>query len=315
MVMERTRRNLIKGFVFIGAFLWLLPLVANADPHKLTCGKEKTIGEALHELKPGDTLVVSGTCNENLVIPEEVRRITLDGQGTATIDGPDAALNTVLVRGTGITIRRFQVTGGRSGIQVEEGGTAQIDSNIIRNTGRHGISVNRHSSAEIVNNTIQNNPGNGIFVSNHSHARIGFEGPPPGRILKPNVIENNGEQGIFVGRSSYGKIIGNVIRNNTGSTLSGGIFIGIVSHADINGNTINGNGGDGIRVQENSGANIGTDSTGATATVDDDTNTGNNAGFGIKCRVDGYASGNMGSLAGTLAAQGFSQGCFDNVSL
>lgn len=304
----------IRGFVaLLMAFVWLLPSVANADPHKLTCGKEKTIGKALHELKPGDTLLVSGTCNENVEIPEEVHRITLDGQGSATIHGPDVALNTVLVKGTGITIRGFQITGGRNGISVEDGGTASIRDNIIQNTGRSGINVTRHSSAEIVNNTLKNNL-TGVLVINHSHARIGVEGPPPARILGPNVIENNGERGIVITASSYAKIFANVIRNNTGSTFSDGILIDKMSHADINGNTIDGNGRDGIRVQENSGANIGTDSTGATATVDDDTNTGNNPGFGIRCRVGGYASGNIGSLTGTLGAENFSQGCIDSVS-
>jgi hypothetical protein len=31
--------------------------------------------------KPGDTVLVSGTCRENLAISSEVVRITLDGQG------------------------------------------------------------------------------------------------------------------------------------------------------------------------------------------------------------------------------------------
>src|SRR3989338_10107508 len=114
--MEQAKTIVIKGLAILLAFFWLLPSVGNADPHKLTCGKEKTIGEALHELKPGDTLLVSGVCNENLVIPEEVHRITLDGQGTAVIDGPDATRATIEVRGTGITIKRFTISRGRDGI-------------------------------------------------------------------------------------------------------------------------------------------------------------------------------------------------------
>ena len=50
--------------------------------HALTCGPDKTIGQAIKTLKPGDTLLVSGTCNENVTIGQEVERITLDGQGT-----------------------------------------------------------------------------------------------------------------------------------------------------------------------------------------------------------------------------------------
>ena len=51
-------------------FLGLGPSMgrAQADKHTLTCGPEKTIGQAIKTLKPGDTLLVSGTCNENLAL-------------------------------------------------------------------------------------------------------------------------------------------------------------------------------------------------------------------------------------------------------
>ncbi|MBI2987964.1 MAG: hypothetical protein HYY45_14465, partial [Deltaproteobacteria bacterium] len=71
------------------------------------CGLGQTISDKLKDLIPGDTLLVSGTCNENLVIREEVHRITLDGQGTATINGPDPSASTVSVQGAGITIKGF----------------------------------------------------------------------------------------------------------------------------------------------------------------------------------------------------------------
>lgn len=43
------------------------------------CNGGETIGGKLKDLIPGDALMVSGICNENVVIPEEVHRITLDG--------------------------------------------------------------------------------------------------------------------------------------------------------------------------------------------------------------------------------------------
>jgi hypothetical protein len=81
----------MKGFMLVSATV-LLGLSSSMErapsgAHTLTCGPEKTIGQAIKMLKPGDTLWVSGTCNENLFIGQEVERITLDGQGTATING------------------------------------------------------------------------------------------------------------------------------------------------------------------------------------------------------------------------------------
>ena len=127
---------------------------AHPDKHTLTCGPEQTIGRAIKRLKPGDTLVVSGTCDENVDIGQEVARITLDGQGTASINAAPTAFG-VTVRGRGITIRGFTITGGAQGIAVLDGGAAVIDGNTIQGAVMNGITVFRDSTANIMNNTIQ----------------------------------------------------------------------------------------------------------------------------------------------------------------
>lgn len=261
--MEQAKTIVIRGLAILVAFLWLLPSVGNADPHKLTCGKEKTIGEALHELKPGDTLLVSGTCVENLVIPEEVHRITLDGQGTATINGGPPTLtgpSVVVIRGTGITIKGFNITGGSTGIFLTRGGTATIDGNTIQNAGRNGIAVNNGSFAVIINSTITNNTGGGIALFAGSAADIGFVGNPDNRTAAPNIIQGNGENGVSVDRTSHADIGFNTISNNTGRGVSilrsSSARIGSLSNTGPSGNTISGNGIDGIRVSGSSQANI-----------------------------------------------------------
>ncbi len=52
------------------------------------CDTGGTITEGVTHLKPGDTLLVTGTCKENVVISSDILRITLDGQGKATIAAP-----------------------------------------------------------------------------------------------------------------------------------------------------------------------------------------------------------------------------------
>src|SRR6476660_10590279 len=118
----------MKSFILASAMLFLglssSMERAQSGTHTLTCGPQKTIGQAIKTLKPGDTLLVSGTCNENLAIGQEVERITLDGQGTATING-DSSANSVTVTGRGITIRGFVITGGApQAISVSDGGSA-----------------------------------------------------------------------------------------------------------------------------------------------------------------------------------------------
>jgi parallel beta-helix repeat protein len=300
----------MKGFTLALAALFLWPSAsvgrAESGTHALTCGPEKTIGQSIKMLKPGDTLLVRGTCNENVSLGQEVDRITLDGQGTATING-DSSANAVTVTGRGITIRGFVITGGApQAISVADGGSAVIDGNTIQYAARNGIAVFRNSSADILNNTIQNNPLAGIAIQSNSSARIGWLGPPNNRVSAPNTIQNNGAQGIQVYRSSSAQIFSNTIQNNG----SQGVFVDRNSQAEIAACTITGNAGDGILGMRNAGVDIGTDATGATPQFDDDTNTGTNGGFGVRCTIDGFVDGRLGALTG---GKSFAEGCVDSV--
>jgi nitrous oxidase accessory protein NosD len=290
--------------------LSLFPSAGRADGnlHTLTCSPEKTIGQAIRTLKPGDTLLVSGTCAENLDLGEEVLNITLDGQGTATIVG-DPAVHAVAVRGRGITIRGFTITGGFQGIAVLDGGSAVIDGNTIEHAAANGITVFRNSTANIVNNTIQYNVSSGIQLQHSSSAQIGFSGPPTNRVSGPNIVQNNGAPGIQVLRGSAAQIFTNTIRNNA----SHGVLIDRNGQAEIAACAITGNSGDGVRVVRNSGVDFGTDATGSTPRFDDDVNTGSNGGFGVQCMIDGFVDGRLGALTGTLGGKTFAESCVDSV--
>jgi parallel beta-helix repeat protein len=279
------------------------------DTHTLTCSAQRSIGGAIQTLKPGDTLVVSGTCNENVEIGPEVHGITLDGQGTAAING-DSSATAVNVKGTGITIRGFTITGGApQGVAVVDGASAVIDGNTIQYADRNGIAVFRNSSADIINNTIQNNPVAGIAIQANSSARIGWTGPPNNRVSAPNTIQNNGAQGIQVYRASASQIFSNTIQNNG----SHGVIVDRNAQAEIAACNITGNAGDGIRGMRGAGLDIGTDATGATPQFDDDTNTGTNAGFGVRCMIGGFVDGRLGTLTGTTGGKSFAEACIDSV--
>jgi parallel beta-helix repeat protein len=300
--METKQKISLLLFAILGSFLMVG--TSGAATFQLVCGQQRTITEALRRLPPGDTLFVSGACNENVLIPEQVVNITLDGQGTATINGPDASSSTINVRGNGITIRNFaSVTGGETGILVTRGGTATIDSNVIQNTGTNGIVVNLSSSARIINNTIQGNPAHGILISEGSSARVGFVMADDTE-ASPNVIQKNGENGIIVTGTSNARIVGNTISGNT----ENGVLVNRVSHGDVSSNTIDGNGGDGVFVFRNSGVNLGED-TGSGIFDSPNTTNVNNGGFGIRCAINSYGDGRIGSLNGASGPVSFAANC------
>jgi parallel beta-helix repeat protein len=305
--MENIKTIAARGLLVLAGLLWFLTLPGEAATTKLTCSAKDTIGSAVKKLKPGDTLFVSGTCNENLAIPEEIARVVLDGQGKATINGPDTSIPTVEVRGRGITIKGFTVTGGRDGIVVNRGGQAIIHGNTVQGTARHGVQVNATSFAAIANNTIQNNRANGITVGGSSYAIIGFF-TGVDKTASPNIIQNNGQHGINVGRSSDARITGNTIRNNKVN----GVMVTRASQADITSSTIDGNGMSGIEVSQNSSVQLGA-YKGTGIFESPNTTTAGNTMVGIKCTTNSSVDGRVGTLNGKDGAKDFDSSCVDSL--
>jgi nitrous oxidase accessory protein NosD len=58
---------------------------ANSPVKKVKCDQGQTLTEALKQANPGDTLQVTGTCQERVTITTD--RLTLDGGGSAVLDG------------------------------------------------------------------------------------------------------------------------------------------------------------------------------------------------------------------------------------
>ena len=148
----------------------------------------------------------------------------------------------------------------------------------------------------------------GIAIQSNSSSRIGWQGPPNQRISLPNIIQDNGAQGIQVYRGSSAQIFTNTIHNNG----SHGVIVDRHAQAEIGACVITGNGGDGIRGMRNAGLDLGTDANGSTPQFDDDTNTGSNAGFGVRCMIAGFVDGRLGALTGTAGVKSFSEGCIDS---
>jgi parallel beta-helix repeat protein len=263
------------------------------------------IGPILSSLKPGDVVLVHGTCGENLLIQPELQRITLDGQGKATVNAADARQPAIQVLGHEVTIKGFTVTGGFFGIAINRGATAVIDNNTIRNATHSGIEVSQNSFARIINNTIEHNQLHGILVLGSSSAHIGVLSTGD-KVPSPNFIQNNGEDGISVLRASTARIIGNKLIGNRHN----GLTVQQVSHADVAGNLFNGNGQNGIRVAGNSGVNL-ADSA-MRLFEQQNTTTMSNELFGIRCEMGAYLDGRIGSVRGRHGVKDVSdKSCID----
>ena len=308
--MNKTAISSITGKAAVLAILCLSVPLTFAATASVDCDAGQTIMSALAAAKPGDTILVSGTCKEQVSVQPEMARLTLDGQKKTTIRHPGGSTpspHAVYIRGKEITIKGFTVTGGLDGIHLSGPASTLIDGNVVvRNAGR-GIHIDKGSIARILNTTVEESGGIGIDVTGVSYAYVGVFIP---RVpaLSPNTIRNNGGPGINIERTSGAWIVGNIISNNKES----GIAVHRNAQADVIANTINANGGDAITVSYNSGVNLASeprrDGPNQTAAGQ------NNHGAGIRCTIGGYVDGPLGTLAGTQGAKAFDNSCVDRVT-
>ena len=269
------------------------------------CDGGAAIGPIVGGVKPGDVILVQGTCREHLLIPSEVLRITLDGQGKTTIDAPDARRPAVQVLGREVTIKGFTVSGGTFGIAFNRGATGTIDRNTVRNAAISGLEVSHNGFARIVNNTVERNQQHGILILGSASVHIGIIGTDD-QIPGPNIVKDNGGDGIQVLRVSTARIIGNTISGNGRN----GLTVQQASHADVAGNIFDGNAQHGIRVVGNSGVNL-ADSAMLLFTRPNSTTKPNGA-FGIQCEVGAYIDGAIGDLKGKIGLKDVSdKSCID----
>ena len=276
------------------------------------CEKEHpgALQRAIDRAAPGQTILVAGTCLENVSIPPGKDGLTIDGGGAGTISGPDPAVNTLQIRGPrAVTIRRLTIRGGRAGIDISRGATAVIDGNTIEGTGRNGITLGAFATANIFNNTIQDNAAAGILVTGNAFGFIGFA-TADDPVASPNVIRHNGTHGISLTLSSSARIAGNAISDNARH----GINVERASQATVSDNHIDGNVQHGIFVTENSIVNLGSDAGSGLFDAPNQTIV-NNGLRGIACRVVGAANGRRGTLYGNSGAQDMGPSCVDSLDV
>ena len=305
---SRARLAVASAAVVAGTTLATGAAPAAAATVVVDCAAGATISAAIASAQPGDTVSVSGTCRETVLVPRRLTSLTLVGQSSASIVGPPSstpatspASFTVFVESTGFVLRGFTIVGGAHGVHLSGPATATIEDNVIRESAG-AIHLDKGSVGQVLGNTLEDNDGYGINLQEDSYARIGFRIPT----LPPvgNLIRNNDGPGIIVGQRSSAWIAGNQLTRNAGD----GVVVDRISHADVIGNRIARNGGDGIDVRNGSGLNL--DPRGTALDVSGP-NSGRNAGVGVRCRVGGFVAGPLGTLNGAKARSRFTRGCVD----
>ena len=195
---------------------------ASATPNliKVDCDKGKTIKDALKHAEPGDTIRVTGVCTERVVIKTD--RITLDGAGTAVLDGAGGGPTgfgeggVLVIEGAhGVLIKGLAVQNGNShGISGRDGATFAVHDSTVRDIAGAGILVLNNSFAELRNVVVQRAGAIGIVVENTSTA-----------VLKGSISSTaSGSHGIAVQSGSTLELRGASVQ----STENGGGGVDVV---------------------------------------------------------------------------------------
>jgi Right handed beta helix region len=214
----------------------------------VNCDRGENIAEVLAKAEPGDTIRVTGTCVERVSIKTD--RITLDGQGAATLDGgggPTSEFDGVLTidGASGVTIQGFTVQNGPGeGILGTHGAAFSVRNTTVQDNGSTGVVVAEGSTAELTDCSILRNDA-GIDVFTQSSAVLKGSIRTNDNLLNgatvngTSIIEirgaqveasRNGGEGLAAGSNSQLAVFG--FAGSQGSTFTidanggGGILLG-----------------------------------------------------------------------------------------
>ena len=272
--------------------------------HTVDCSSG-TIAAAMSQAQPGDTLMITGTCSESVVVDKD--GITLDGGGSAVIDGSGVDASVIAVIGhQNVTIKGLTVQNGLNGIYIAQGAAAWLE-NVTAQDSRFqsgyrsgsGIVVNGSSSVLLTGTIVaKDNAWNGIVVYSGSIADVVGEASVIEGMRFPRTsiqASGNGEGIGIYGGSDFAAWTG-VAVTATDNTYTG-LQVSRTSAAFFYSSTavFNDNGGSGVYVNIGSSARFAVDSgefnnnggsgvavfEGSTATLSNGTISGNRGYAGL----------------------------------
>ena len=248
----------------------------------VNCDRKETIHKAVKLLattnpQGPNTITVSGSCRENILI-QSMDRLTLNTKKGASItDRSNLSLAVVDIEDSQkITLQGFTINGGAQGILCSTASLCYLTGNTIQGPGHFGVNVLRGSRAFLESNVIQN-WGRGAFITG-------------AQVFSSNdVFQGNGGSALAVLFGAYFESVNSTFDNNgdgievggsrvslNGGTISNNSNIGVRMLADgsvvFQGPTITGNGGVGVHLEDGAVAGF------LAANI-----TGNLGGLDIEC--------------------------------
>jgi hypothetical protein len=184
------------------------------------CDKGHSINKALGKAVPGDTIIIRGTCHEQVTITTD--RLTLDGEGDTIIDGqasvcdlgPFEETNTGQLEidgAQGVVVTGIKIQGSPvDGIYVRNSAAVEIRDTHVRNSCDDGIQSDQ-SAVTLENSSFNENQESGINLFENSSliVRVGS-----------SQFNDNGRQGLQIW-GSVASVDGGALLEARGNGLFG----------------------------------------------------------------------------------------------
>lgn len=219
-------KHVVTIIVLTGSIGLIGPGAHAQPPHTVNCDRGDSLNEAVNR-QVGHagpiTIIVSGTCTENVFIARDDVEIT--GNETSTINGQITVDGARRLRITGLTL-----TGAGLGIDVFGGDVELYDVAITGNQGLAGVASNSNGYVGIFDSTITNNSVRGVLALQGSSV-----------LVRNTNVSNNNLVGID---ATNGATI--TVENSTISGNDRGILAYVNSNVIIKDSNINNNTGVGI---------------------------------------------------------------------
>ena len=221
--------------LILGLILFLTVAIPVAAAERHVPAEIGALATAIAGALPGDVLTLAPGLHAGPVTLD--RALTLDGQGTATIDAGSTG-SVITITGSDITVRGLTLIGSGSdhdaidsGVQISRTAARVLveDNDILGNL--YGVDVHGPKDATVRGNRIvgrtdhhMNSRGNGVYVWN-----------APGTIIEDNDIRL-GRDGIFVNASNNG-----IFRRNLMRDLRFAVHYMYANNSEVSGNISIGN--------------------------------------------------------------------------
>jgi hypothetical protein len=179
-----------------------------------------------------NTIIVSGSCRENILIQSMDRLTLITKNGASITDRSKGSLTVVDIEDSHrVTVQGFTINGGWVGVGCGAASVCHLTGNTIQGAGLWNVGVGGGSRAFLGSNVIQNSGFRGSMVDDGSQMFSGGD-----------VFQDNAAQGIVVFGGSY-------FVASSSSFLNNGVGVEAVSsNVRLNGGTISGSGGNGMTI-------------------------------------------------------------------